>query len=305
MKWTLIATWKMAAEGMRMAEANLQKSGSADQALETVITAVERDPRFHSVGYSGLPNQVGVVQLDGGYMNGDTLSIGAVGCVEKVASAFKLARHCADQQFNNFLVGEGAVQFAVQSGMEMMELLTPEARMIYEQRWAEPEPLSSYKGHDTVGVCCLDGQGTLAAGTSTSGLFMKKPGRVGDSPVCGSGFYADSEIGAAAATGVGEEIMKGCLSYEVVRRLQQGQDPQRAASSLVAEFTQKLIRKRGRAEAISLICVEKEGRWGVGTNIKFAFVVSDQDHPAQIYVAEPDQDGCTIRAWNDTDQDVD
>ena len=90
MKWTLIATWKMAAEGMRMAEANLQKSGSADQALETVITAVERDPRFHSVGYSGLPNQVGVVQLDGGYMNGDTLSIGAVGCVEKVASAFKL-----------------------------------------------------------------------------------------------------------------------------------------------------------------------------------------------------------------------
>ena len=114
MKWTLIATWKMAAEGMRLAEANLRKSGSADQALETVITAVERDPRFHSVGYSGLPNQAGVVQLDGGYMNGDTLSIGAVGCVENVASAFKLARHCADQQFNNFLVGEGASQFAVQ-----------------------------------------------------------------------------------------------------------------------------------------------------------------------------------------------
>lgn len=305
MKWTVIATWKMAAEGVKLAETALREAGTAEAALTTVITNVENDPRFHSVGYSGLPNQAGVVQLDGGYMDGDTLSVGAVGCVENVASAFTLAKQCADYQFNNFLVGEGARQYAIQSGLEMKKLLTPEAQMIYEQRKAQPESLSSYKGHDTVGVCCLDSRGTLASGTSTSGLFMKMPGRVGDSPICGSGFYADSDIGAAAATGVGEEIMKGCLSYEVVRRMQQGQEPQEAASTLVAEFTQKLIRKRRQAEAISLICVDKEGRWGVGTNIKFAFVVSDQNHSAKVYVAEPTTDGCVIRPWNVADQDVD
>lgn len=306
MTWTVIATWKMALEGVRQAADQLQKLERSADALTSVIRSVEEDLRFHSVGTSGLPNREGVIQLDGAFMDGDTLSVGAVGALEQLASPFLLARHLSTLPFNNVLAGSDALRYALAHGFAKHELMTPAAWEKYQSRLQEETAgLTSYKGHDTVGVCCLDTWGTITVGTSTSGLFMKEPGRIGDSPLCGCGFYADSEWGAAAATGVGEDIMKGCLCHEAVMRMRWGQSAAQAAAEAAAELDARLIQKRGHAEAISLICLDRQGRIGVGTNIKFAFVTASDHQPPAVYVAEPTIGGCVVRPWTTADLDVD
>ena len=113
---------------------------------------------------------------------------------------------------------------------------------------------------------------------------MKKTGRVGDSPIIGSGYYADSEVGGAAATGLGEEIMKGCLSYEVVRLMEEGCSPMEACAQALKRFENKLMRKRGTVSSMSLMAMNREGQWGVATNVEFTFVVATQQHPLKTYV---------------------
>ena len=107
-------------------------------------------------------------------------------------------------------------------------MLTDRAKIHYHNRTKEitNTELKPYSGHDTVGMVCLDTAGHMTSATSTSGLFMKHPGRLGDSPVCGSGFYVDSFVGGASATGLGEDVMKGCVSYEIVRLMKEGMHPQ-------------------------------------------------------------------------------
>src|SRR5690606_38630553 len=108
----------------------------------------------------------------------------------------------------------------------------------------------------------------------TSGLFMKKRGRTGDSPLSGSGFYVDSEIGGATATGLGEDIMKGCISYEIVRLMKDGYTPQEAADKAVYELNKLLVDRRKEAGDISVVCINNKGEFGVATNIEgFSFVI--------------------------------
>lgn len=112
-----------------------------------------------------------------------------------------------------------------------------------------------------MGAIALDASSKITVGTSTSGLFMKIPGRVGDSPISGSGFYADSKIGAASATGLGEDIMKGCLSFEVVRKIKEGMPPQEACDKTLYEFVSDLENRNKNIDdvQISLIAMDKEG----------------------------------------------
>jgi N4-(beta-N-acetylglucosaminyl)-L-asparaginase len=139
-------------------------------------------------------------------------------------------------------------------------------------------------------MVCLDKAGHMTAATSTSGLFMKKRGRVGDSPISGSGFYVDSSIGGATATGLGEDIMKGCLSYEVVRLMGEGMHPQEACEKVVADFSRKLVEKRGKAGEISIAAMNNKGEWGVGTNVEFSFVAATQNEDPKVYIAYPKDD---------------
>nr|WP_257789183.1 isoaspartyl peptidase/L-asparaginase [Spiroplasma clarkii] len=150
--------------------------------------------------------------------------------------------------------------------------------------------MSPYDGHDTVGMVSLDSQNNLCVGTSTSGLFMKKPGRVGDSPVMGSGFYADSEVGGAVATGLGEDIYKGCLSFLVVEKLRQNFDVKTVVQEVVKEFNDKLIQKYGKCGPISIVALDKNGEYGVGTNCEFSFVVGNHNQVTTIYLAQPNED---------------
>jgi len=152
--------------------------------------------------------------------------------------------------------------------------------------------LKPYSGHDTVGMVCVDADAHMTSATSTSGLFMKHAGRVGDSPVSGSGFYVDSKVGGASATGLGEDVMKGCVSYEIVRLMKEGKTPQEACEIAVQSFDQELKERRGKAGDMSLIAMNNKGEWGCATNIEgFSFVVATRDLKPTVYLVKFDEDG--------------
>lgn len=280
---SIIATWKMAYEGTLLARKALLEGKTLEEALITLIKDVELNENFHSVGYSGLPNEDGIVECDAAMMNGDNLHFGAVAGLRNIRSAVSVARTLMDRSYNNFLVGEGALKHAIAMGFKEEEMLTEEAK----RRWTEERAKDPkvYKGHDT--VCGLIAEeGRVIAGTSTSGLFMKKQGRVGDSPLVGPGLYADSDIGAAAATGVGEDIIKGTLSYAIVSLMSEGLSAQDAAIKAVMDLDAKLRAKGEEPRDFSVIAVEKSGAWGAASNIaEFPFIVSEESGETSMYVA--------------------
>lgn len=308
MKYSMVATWKMSYDGVKEALELLKMGCLATDMVVYAINEVEKNRNYHSVGFGGLPNEEGVVQCDAGYMDGYTLQVGAVCAIENVVNAVNVARRASYGRFNNVLVGEGANQFAKENKFIEENLLTDEAYQMYLKRKDEDCELKSYDGHDTVGMIALDDCGSMCAATSTSGLFMKKKGRVGDSPLVGSGFYCDDEIGGAVATGVGEEIMRGCLSYEAVRRMKDGMDVYDAAYTTVKEWRDKMIAKKGYCDAISLLCMDNEGRIGVGTTVKFAYVYGNENEGCKIMIAEPSDGGfdcLRIRKYNPNIDEID
>ena len=249
-EWGMIATWRMAGDAIKLGAEILNEKGKCQDAVEKAIMQVEDYPFYKSVGYGGLPNE---------------------------------------DKFNIFLVGAGAEAYAHKNGFVRQNMLTERAKKTWEKRKKEiyEKNLSPYDGHDTVCMIALDKESDMAAATSTSGLFMKKRGRVGDSPVSGSGFYVNNDIGGAAATGLGEDIMKGCLSYEVVQRMKKGEHPQEAAQGAVMDFTEELKKRRGHAGAISIIALNNKGEWGIGTNVEFTFAAATSDEKPQVYIANP------------------
>lgn len=297
--WGMIATWRMALEGITAGANLLQQGKGAGDAIETAIRAVEDFPFYKSVGYGGLPNEDMEVELDSAYMDGDTLDIGAVGAIKDYANPISIARRLSYEKVNNVLVGAGAEKFAHQEGFERKNMLTDRAKIHYRRRVEENQKLKieqeikPYIGHDTVGMVCLDQQGKMTAATSTSGLFMKRAGRVGDSPICGSGFYVDSQVGGASATGLGEDLMKGCISYEIVRLMEEGLHPQQACEQAVQRLDAKLKARRGKAGDLSLIAMNCKGEWGVATNIEgFSFAVVTQTQKPLVYLTKREGERC-------------
>jgi isoaspartyl peptidase/L-asparaginase-like protein (Ntn-hydrolase superfamily) len=294
--WGMIATWRMAHDGVLAAKQLLEAGKSSKDAVETAIKVVEDYPFYKSVGYGGLPNEQGILEMDAAFMDGDTFKIGAVAGIVDVANPISVARRLSDEKFNSFRVGQGATEYAMLAGFERKNMLTERAKKIWEKRVEEiaTSNLDPYDGHDTVGVVALDQGNSMTAGTSSSGLFMKKHGRVGDSPLSGSGFYVDSEIGGAAATGLGEDLMKGCLSYEIVRLMGEGLSPQSACDQAVYDFEERLRKRYGKAGAFSLVALNKNGEWGVATNVEFTFSVATADQAPAIFMANPGPDQTTL-----------
>ena len=195
---------------------------------------------------------------------------------------------------NNVLVGEGAAAFAKAHHFEEKDMLTDRAKIHFHNRLKdiEREQLTPYAGHDTVGMVGLDASGDMVAGTSTSGLFMKKPGRVGDSPFIGSGLYVDSTIGGATATGLGEDLMKGVISYEIVRLMKEGISPQKACEKAVSDLAERLKRTRGEAGDISVVAMNAKGDFGAASNIEnFSFVVATSTLSPTVFRVHPQSDG--------------
>lgn len=291
--WGMIATWRMALEGITHASTLLAKGERSAKAVVNAVADVEDFPFYKSVGYGGLPSENGEVELDAAFMDGDTLAFGAVGNLVDIANPIRVAHALSRERFNSLLVGVGAREWALSQGFAEKTMLTERAMQHYRKRCRETidQGLSPYDGHDTVGMIGLDTRGSMSVATSTSGLFMKRRGRLGDSPIIGSGFYCDSQIGAATATGVGEDLMKGCTSYEIVRRMEDGMTPQDAADSVIFELEDKLMARFGRVGDLSVVCMNKLGEFGVSTNIKtFSFVVATRDLTPTVYLAERQSD---------------
>lgn len=296
--WGMIATWRMALEGVDEATKNLAENGTAGDAIEVAIKAVEDFPFYKSVGYGGLPNEQMQVELDAAYMDGTKLDFGAVCAIKDVANPISVARSLSPLAVNNVLVGAGAEAYATKQGFERKNMLTERAKIHYHNRLVDMEAsqqLIPYAGHDTVGMVALDTEKHMVAGTSTSGLFMKKSGRVGDSPFIGSGLYVDSAVGGATATGLGEDLMKGIISYEIVRLMEQGIHPQQACEEAVCQLDKKLTQRRGEAGDLSVVAMNSQGEWGAASNIEnFSFVVATQEEAIAVYRVHPQTDGTML-----------
>lgn len=282
----MIATWRMALEGVEKASYLLDNRQSAGDAIECAIREVEDFPFYKSVGYGGLPNEEMEVELDAAYMDGTNLDFGAVCAIKDVANPISVARKLSIHSVNNVLVDQGANAYAHKEGFERKNMLTERAKIHYENRIFDKqnEQLTPYAGHDTVGMVALDRNQHMVAGTSTSGLFMKKKGRVGDSPFIGSGLYVDSLVGGASATGLGEDLMKGIISYEIVRLMKSGMHPQEACEHAAFTLEKELIQRRGQAGDISVVAMDCQGRWGSASTIdNFSFVVATQENGVVVY----------------------
>ncbi|MBI3912840.1 MAG: N(4)-(beta-N-acetylglucosaminyl)-L-asparaginase [Chloroflexi bacterium] len=222
------------ADGMKI----LRAGGSALDAVEATIRAVEANPDDHSVGYSGLPNILGEVELDASIMDGWTLETGAVCAVQNVEHVISLARAVMERLPHVLLAGRGAEQFARELGFEARDLLTPEAKAIFEGKAESRSPRyeilrelvqraaqaadKAEERHGTVNVIALDRAGNIASGVSTSGWAWKYPGRVGDSPIIGAGNYADNRYGACGCTGYGEMAQRCNTAHSVVLYMKMG-----------------------------------------------------------------------------------
>lgn len=268
----IVATWRFGLPACRAGWSLLSAGGIALDAVEAAANVTEEDPAEMSVGYGGLPNAEGVVELDAAIMDGRNHNTGAVAGLSGIRKPITVARLVMEQTPHSMLVGANARRFALHCGMPDSDLLTDASRRRYAE-WRgnrssadvshfEPRAQGSPNdgSHDTIGICAMDANGDLAAGCTTSGLAWKMPGRVGDSPIVGSGLYLDNGVGAAVGTGDGDEMMKCCLSYRVVLSMERGMTPDEACS----EAIEYLIRKRagylGRGAAV--LALRRDGLSG-------------------------------------------
>ena len=221
----------------------LSGGGTLLDAIEKSANVTELDPDDTSVGYGGLPNEHGIVQLDASIMYGPTHNCGSVAALEGIKTPCSVARLVMERTDHIHIVGKGAQEFARVHGFKIENLLTDRARKIW-LRWKEnlsdrddwfPPSDGNYNMERTTGtinVLAIDSKNDVAGITTTSGLAYKIPGRVGDSPIIGAGLYVDNEVGAAGATGRGEEIIRTCGSFFVVEQMRNGKSPQEACEAL-------------------------------------------------------------------------
>ena len=221
----------------------LRKNGSLLDAIELSANVTELDPEDTSVGYGGLPNMNGVVQLDASIMNGSDHNCGSVACIEGIKTPSSVARLVMERTDHIHLVGKGAQDFALMHGFKIENLLTENTRKIWV-KWREnlsdkddylPPLNSNGSGKRTTGtinVLGLNNDGDIAGITTTSGLAWKIPGRIGDSPIIGAGLYVDNEVGAVGATGRGEEMIRSCGSFLGVELMRNGKSPQQACEEV-------------------------------------------------------------------------
>ena len=264
----LVSTWPF---GKPSNEAALQKflaGGTLLDAIEAGIGVAETDPGNTSVGLARIPNSEGVVQLDACIMDGVGHRGGGVAALEGIIHPISVARRVMDKTPHVLLVGAGARAFALKEGFATRDVpLTGQAKA--------PEVPKGLKGHDTIAMVALGPDGNLCGGCSTSGLGHKLPGRVGDSPILGSGLYVDNEVGAAGATGLGENVMRYCGSYQVVEFMRQGLTPEEACKETIKRIAR--IDPRGFDLSINFIAIDKKGRYGAaGTGSGFQFSVCHQ-----------------------------
>jgi N4-(beta-N-acetylglucosaminyl)-L-asparaginase len=284
--------------GLKAVELAVKQMAAGADPLDAAIAGVnlvEEDPTDMTVGYGGIPNEEGVVQLDCCVMHGPTGRAGAVAALEGVKNPSKVAKLVMETTDHVLLVGAGARRFATMNGFAEENLLTEQARKVWlfwkqnlstNDKWLEPDPghyppevkkfieefgwedLRRPQNGGTIHLSALDGRGDLAGCTSTSGLFFKIPGRVGDSPVIGAGCFTDNEVGSAGSTGRGEANILVCGGHLVVELMRQGKHPREACLMTLERIARTTREKRLRDANgrpgfhITYYAVSKAGQYG-------------------------------------------
>ncbi len=298
--------------GIKIAYDKIVKGEDTLDAIIAGVNTQELDPDDTSVGYGGLPNSEGVVQLDASCMHGPSKRAGAVGALEGIATPSLVAKAVMEYTDHIFLVGRDAKRFALAMGFKEQDLLTPRTRAAFERwkadpraysPWVKPPPgkLPPAQGgfadedyfaergiewtHGTINMNAVNAAGDVSSCTTTSGMAWKVPGRVGDSPVIGAGEYTDNTVGAAGSTGRGESNIMVCGSFLAVEYMRQGLSPEAALMKVcerVIEHTEaRLLDERGRPRFdLQFYALAKDGRYAAVTAYEGAqFAVCDEKGP--------------------------
>jgi beta-aspartyl-peptidase (threonine type) len=282
----------------------LRNGGTALDAVVAGARVVEANPEDHTVGYSGLPNMLGEVELDASVMEGRGLRAGAVGALKGYQDAADLARKVMETLPHVLIGGEGPAQLAAELGFEPKELLTPEAKAIWQKRIDDDADRdSSYLGrvrelvaasasdpdfadigeppHGTVNFIARDRNGDLACAVSTSGWAWKYPGRMGDSPIIGAGNYADNRWGAAACTGRGEMAQRCLTAHSVVTFMRFGMSLDEALETAMNDLAH--LDDPYKSE-MNIVALDKDGNPGAASTAKdktYALMTEDMDAPEE------------------------
>ena len=280
----VVATWPFGIDACKKSmEALGDPNRTAMDAVEAGIRVTEADLSNRWVGIGGYPNSEGVLQLDACVMDGQRTRqrSGAVAALVGYAHPISVARLVMEKTPHALFVGEDAAKFASSYGCETAQTPCEEAKKEWEL-WKKEQAASgkkpvSIEGHDTITLLALSKDGHIAGGCSTSGLKYKMPGRVGDSPIVGGGLYVDEKVGAAGATGTGENILRYCGTFLAVEYMRAGASPEEACRKVI----QRIIEGEQRPAAelsVNFIAIDKEGRFGAaGTDADFIMAVATEN----------------------------
>jgi len=255
-----ISTWKTT-EANQKAGQMLDKGEHALDAAVAGVAIEEENPKNTTVGYGGAPDRTGKVTLDACVMNhlGDC---GSVVAVENIVNVARLAKDVMEKTPHVMLSGKGAEEFAISQGYKKTDLLTDQSKKEWEE-WLKDQdyrPIINIENHDTIGILCIDKNNNLSGACTTSGLAYKMKGRVGDSPIIGSGLFIDNKIGGAVATGLGEEVVKTVGSFLVVELMRQGLSPQEACEKAIKRIV--LNNSQKDKFQVAYIAMNKKGEVG-------------------------------------------
>lgn len=273
----VISTWNFGLQANVEAWKVLSAGGRALDAVEQGVRVPEGDPNETTVGLGGLPDRDGRVTLDACIMD-EHSNCGAVACLEHIVHPISVARQVMEKTPHVFLVGEGALQFALEQGFQRENLLTPNSEKLW-RAWLQEgkyEPVVNIENHDTIGMVALDANGNLSGACTTSGMAYKMRGRVGDSPIIGAGLYVDNEVGAATSTGMGEEVIRIVGSHLVVELMRQGYSPEDACRLAVERIVSRNPEKAKNTQ-VGFLALNKAGEVGAYCLQKgFTYAVHDE-----------------------------
>ncbi len=281
------------ANGIRGVARALELVNKGSDTLDAIVEGVkiqELDPNDMSVGYGGLPNEEGIVQLDASCMHGPTMRAGAVGALEGIKTPSEVARLVLKYTDYIMLVGKDAQRFALSYGYQVEDLLTPRAREAWLHWRANRGPDDGWLDVDngeklmtTHGTCNMNivaANGDISSITTTSGISYKIPGRVGDSPIIGAGQYTDNAVGAAGSTGRGESNIMVCGGFLTVEFMRQGMHPKDAALATLKRVVQmtpaRLLAADGKVNfGLQFYAVNKKGEHGAASFTPARYAVAD------------------------------
>lgn len=287
----VISTWDFGVAANAAAWQVLKNKGRALDAVEQGVQVPEADPHNQTVGLGGLPDRDGRVTLDACIMD-ELGNCGSVAALEHIIHPVSVARLVMEKTPHVMLVGEGALQFALEHGFKKENLLTAQSekdwkdwlktakykpRINMENQSFSPDKLPGNKyTHDTIGMLAIDSKGNLSGACTTSGIAYKMHGRVGDSPIIGAGLYVENEIGGAVSTGVGEEVIRNVGSFLVVELMRQGYSPEQACKEVVMRIIKKKPQTAKEIQ-VGFLAINKKGKYGAYAIQKgFSFAVCDQ-----------------------------